>query len=235
MMLSSSVMARSLAMLALTAAVLPHFALAEITPSSSAVIIEAGKNEASIDIKNNGNKSVLLYSKIRKLPDDNLAHGTLFTEPQVILLAPGDTQSIRIIYRTNTPDSHEHIARVVFTGLPPQDEVSEGKIKILIGQDLPVVVNLRKNIEQKDMWQIVKYRLDEGKLCIQNPSAKVFRFVPTMNTDEKHITVTFNKSYVLPGEEMCSASSGQLLHGMHLNIVSVSDYNYQLKSNKVIL
>ncbi|WP_394516786.1 hypothetical protein [Pantoea sp. SGAir0175] len=97
------------------------------------------------------------------------------------------------------------------------------------------MVNLRKNIEQKDMWQIVKYRLDEGKLCIQNPSAKVFRFVPTMNSDEKHITVTFKKSYVLPGEEMCSASSGQLLHGMHLNIVSVSDYNYQLKSNKVIL
>lgn len=235
MMLPLNVMARNLAATALIVAVLYHSAQAEIVPSSSAILIEAGKNESTIDIKNNGNKSVLLYSKIRKLPDDNLAGGTLFTEPQAIVVAPGDTQSIRVIYRTNTPDSNEHIARVIFTGLPPQDEVSEGKVKILIGQDLPVVLNLRKNIEQKDMWQIVKYRIDQGSLCIRNPSAKVFRFVPTMNTDEKNIKVTLNKPYVLPGEEMCAAPSGPLAHGMHLNVESVSDYNYQLKRNKVIL
>lgn len=234
-MLTSNVMVRNLAATALMTAGLFQPAQAEIVPSSSAVLIEAGKNESTIDIKNNGDKSVLLYSKVRKLPDDNLAGGTLFTEPQAIVVAPGETQSIRVIYRTNTPDSKEHIARVIFTGLPPQDDVSEGKVKILIGQDLPVVVNLRKNIEQKDMWQVVNYRVDQGSLCIRNPSAKVFRFVPTMNTDEKNIRVTFSKPYVLPGEEMCAAPSGPLAHGMHLNVESVSDYNYQLRKNKVTL
>ncbi|MGE9552845.1 fimbria/pilus periplasmic chaperone [Erwinia amylovora] len=234
-MLPLNVMVRNLTATALMAAGLFHSAQAEIVPSSSAVLIEGGKNESTIDIKNKGNKSVLLYSKIRKLPDDNLAGGTLFTEPQAIIVSPGDTQSIRVIYRTNTPDSKEHIARVIFTGLPPQDDVSEGKVKILIGQDLPVVVNLRKNIEQKDMWQVVNYLIEQGNLCIRNPSAKVFRFVPTMNTDEKKISVNFSKPYVLPGEEMCAVSAGLLAHGMHLNVESVSDYNYQLQKNKVVL
>lgn len=234
-MLSLNVMARNLAATVIMSAGLLHSAQAEILPSTSAVLIEAGKNESTIDIKNNGDKSVLLYSKIRKLPDDNLAGGTLFTEPQAIVVAPGDTQSIRVIYRTNTPDNKEHIARVIFTGLPPQDEVSEGKVKILIGQDLPVVVNLKKNIEQKDMWEVVNYRIDRGNLCIRNPSAKVFRYVPTMNTDEKNIRVTFSKPYVLPGEEMCAESSGPLAHGMHLNVESISDYNYQLQKHKVTL
>lgn len=234
-MLSSNVMARSIAATALMAAGIFQPAQAEIIPSSSAVLIESGKNESTIDIKNNGDKSVLLYSKIRKLPDDDLAGGTLFTEPQAIIVGPGETQSIRVIYRTNKPDSKEHIARVIFTGLPPQDDVSEGKVKILIGQDLPVVVNLRKNIEQKDMWQVVKYRIDQGRLCISNPSAKIFRFVPTMNTDEKNIMLTFSKPYVLPGEEMCTLPSSPLAHGMHLNVESISDYNYQLRKNKAKL
>lgn len=110
---------------------------------------------------------------------------------QAIIVGPDETQSISVTYRTNKPDTKEHIARVIFTGLPPQDDVSEGKVKILIGQDLPAVVNLRKNIELKVMWQVVNYRIDQGRLCISNLSAKIFRFVPTMNTDEKNIRLTF--------------------------------------------
>lgn len=233
-MLSSNAMVHNF-MGFLIASCLFHSAHAEIAPSSSAILIESGKQESSIDIKNNGDKSVLLYSKIRKLPDDNLAGGTLYTDPQVILVAAGDTQSVRVIYRNNTTDNKEHIARVIFTGLPPQSDISEGKVKILIGQDLPVVVNLRKNIEQKDMWQIVQYRINQGELCIRNPSAKVFRFVPSMTIDEMKNELSFGKPYVLPGEELCAASSNPLAHGMHININSISDYNYQLKINKITL
>lgn len=212
-----------------------HYASAEILPSSSAVLIESDKQESTIDIKNNGDKSVLLYSKIQRLPDDNLAGGALYTEPQAVIMAPGETQSIRVIYRTNTPDVQEHIARVIFTGLPYQDDVNEGKIKIVIGQDLPVVINVRKDIKQKDMWRQIKYRIDQRNLCMLNPSAKVFRFSPSLNIDKENITVTFSKPYVLPGEELCAEASHPLSYGMNINITSISDYNYQLKTNKVAL
>lgn len=234
-MLFSTAMLRNVSMSAFIFTGLIHGASAEILPSSSAVLIESGKQESTIDIKNNGDKSVLLYSKIRRLPDDNLAGGTLYTEPQAIVIGPGDIQSIRVIYRTNTPDVKEHIARVVFTGLPPKDEVSDGKVKILIGQDLPVVVNVRKDIEQKDMWQRVQYQLVRGDLCISNPSAKVFRFSPLVNIDEGGSKITFKKPYVLPQETLCATPSHPLSKGMHLSITSVSDYNYELKTNKVTL
>lgn len=208
---------------------------AEILPSSSAVIIESGKKESSIDIKNNGTKSVLLYSKVRKLPDDDLSGGTIYAEPQAILLAPGETQSIRLMYNTNTSDDKEHIARVTFTGLPPQEDTNEDKVKILIGQDLPIVVNMKKNIEQKDMWQVVKYSIDRDGLCIQNPSSKVFRFVPSLHVNETGTEITFSKPYVLPGEKLCATSTHLLAHGMHINIDSISDYNYQMKSNLISL
>ncbi|MEW5289858.1 fimbria/pilus periplasmic chaperone [Erwinia papayae] len=230
-----SVVTRNIVIFIFIASGLINFASAEILPSSSAVLIKSGSQESTIDIKNNGNKSVLLYSKISRLPDDNLAGGTLYTEPQAIVMAPGDTQTIRVIYRTNTPDAVEHIARVIFTGLPPQDEVSEGKVKILVGQDLPVVINVRKDLKQKDVWEQIKYRTEANRLCMYNPTAKVFRFSPNLKTDEKNIQITFRKPYVLPGEELCAETTHSLAHGMHLNITSVSDYNYLLKTNKVIL
>lgn len=212
-----------------------HHAAAEIQPSVSAVLIPAGKEEATIDIKNSGRESVLLYSKIIQLPDDSLAGGTVFTEPQTVLMGPGESQSIRVIYQTNTPDKNEHIARVIFSGLPPGDEVSEGKIKILLGQDLPVVVNVRKDMEQKDICERVRYRIKDQSLCMLNPTAKVFRFSPTLVTDEGKIEITFKKPYVLPGEELCAVAAHPLSEGMHVNLTSVSDYNYRIKTNKVTL
>lgn len=210
-------------------------AAAEIQPSVSAVLIPAGKEEATIDIKNNGSKSVLLYSKIVQLPDDALAGGTIYTEPQTVLMGPGESQSVKVIYQTNTPDKKEHIARVIFSGLPSEEDINEGKIKILIGQDLPVVVNVRKDMEQMDIWQRIRYRITSNGLCMFNPTAKVFRFAPTLVTDESKIEITFKKPYVLPGKELCATPARPLSKGMHVNLTSVSDYNYRIKTNKIIL
>lgn len=88
-MLSSNVMARCITATALMATGIFQPAQAEIIPSSSSVLIESGKNQSTIHIKNNGDKSVLLYSKLRKLPDDDLAGGTLFTEPSGYHCGPG--------------------------------------------------------------------------------------------------------------------------------------------------
>lgn len=208
---------------------------AEILPSSSAVLIPAGKDESTIDIKNTGSNSVLLYSKIDRLPDDDLAGGTLFANPQAIVMVPGETQSIRIIYKTNTPDNKEHIARIIFTGLPPKEDADTGKVKIVIGQDLPVVIGVRKDLQQKDIWQRITFHTIDNKLCMLNPTAKVFRFAPEMYTDEMNITLTFSKAYLLPGEKLCTAAAQPLTKGMHLNLTSVSDYNYRLKAQKIIL
>lgn len=229
------VQARNALTVLLMSSVVLQQAMAEIQPSVSAVLIPAGKEEATIDIKNSGSESVLLYSKIVQLPDDKLAGGTIFTEPQTVLMGPGESQSVRVIYQTNTPDRQEHIARVIFSGLPSGGDVSEGKIKILLGQDLPVVVNVRKDMEQKDIWERIRYRIKDQSLCMMNPTAKVFRFSPTLITDEGRIEITFKKPYVLPGEDLCAVSARSLSAGMHVNLTSVSDYNYRIKTNKVTL
>ncbi|MFP1724277.1 fimbria/pilus periplasmic chaperone [Lonsdalea quercina] len=212
-----------------------HYVSAEIHPSSSAVLIPAGKEETTIDIKNSGDESVLLYSKINLLPDDDLAKGTIITDPQTVLMAPGETQSIRVIYQTNTPDNKEHIARVIFSGLPPTGDVSDGKVKILIGHDLPVVINVRKDMAQKDIWERIRYSITDSGLCLLNPTAKVFRFSPTIVADESKIEITFKKAYILPGEALCALPNRALSKGMHINLTSVSDYNYRIKTNKVVL
>lgn len=203
-------------------------------PSTSAILIEKGQNEATIDLKNSSDEAVLLYSKVAKLPDDDLDGGVLYTVPQTVIVAPGATQTVRVIYRNNKSINKEHIARVLFSGLPPQQQ-SAGKVKFVIGQDLPVVIGIDPNASEADTWKLINFTQNQGKLCMSNPSRKVFRFDPSMSTQLPAASPTFTKAYLLPGEQLCQALASPLPPGSKLTFSSVSSFSFRLQTHVITL
>jgi P pilus assembly chaperone PapD len=160
---------------------MPLLAEAQVQPSASEVLIEKGQKEATIDLKNDSNEAVLLYSKVTILPDDDLGGGVLYTVPQALVVAPGKTQTVRVIYRRNKAIDKEHIARVLFSGLPPKEQ-GAGKVKFVIGRDLPVVVGIDPNLSEVDTWKMITFKQTHRELCMINSSRKVFNFDPTMSS-----------------------------------------------------
>ncbi|WP_242200764.1 MULTISPECIES: fimbria/pilus periplasmic chaperone [unclassified Pseudomonas] len=215
-------------------AAMPLLAEAQVQPSASAVLIEKGQKEATIDLKNNSDEAVLLYSKVSKLPDDDLDGGVLYTVPQTVVVAPGKNQTVRVIYRGNKPLDREHIARVLFSGLPPQEQAA-GKVKFVIGQDLPVVIGVDPNVSEVDTWKLITFKQAQGKLCMSNPSRKVFRFDPNMSSAQTKTDITFNKAYVLPGETLCQALKSPLAANASLTFNSVSSFNFMLQTHVIQL
>ncbi|KTC38396.1 fimbrial chaperone protein [Pseudomonas sp. ABAC21] len=213
---------------------LPLLAEAQVQPSASAVLIQKGQKEATIDLKNNSDEAVLLYSKVSKLPDDDLDGGVLYTVPQTVVVAPGKNQTVRVIYRGNKPLDREHIARVLFSGLPPQEQAA-GKVKFVIGQDLPVIIGVDPNVSEVDTWKQISFKQTQGKLCMSNPSRKVFRFDPTMSSAPTKADITFNKAYVLPGETLCQALTSPLAANASLTFNSVSSFNFMLQTHVIQL
>lgn len=209
---------------------MPLLAEAQVQPSASAVLIEKGQKEATIDLKNDSNEAVLLYSKVTKLPDDDLGGGVLYTVPQAVVVAPGKTQTVRVIYRGNKAIDKEHIARVLFSGLPPQEQ-GAGKVKFVIGQDLPVVVGIDPNMSEVDTWKMITFKQAHGELCMINSSRKVFRFDPNMSSEQTKAGITFDKAYLLPGETLCQSLTSRLPVNSSLKFSSVSNFNFILQTH----
>ncbi|WP_309762034.1 fimbria/pilus periplasmic chaperone [Pseudomonas oryzihabitans] len=182
---------------------------------------------------NRGKEAVLLYSKVNKLPDDDLAGGVLYAVPQAVVVAPGATQTVRIIYRGNRALDSEHFARITFAGMPPLEQRRQGKIKFVIGQDLPVVIGVDLSRRELDIWQSITLTQGGGRLCMKNPTRKVFRFDPNTTLSAGQVGITFAKSYLLPGEELCQPLDKPLPADTRLSINSVSSFNYAMGKHEI--
>lgn len=210
--------------LLLTALWLPNVALAGIQPSVSAVAIPYGSKDGTIDIKNTGSESFLLYSKIIKLADDDLDGGTLYASPSTIVVGAGETQTVRMIFNTNKPLDREHLARVEFTALSPRG-AQKARIQFALGQNLPVIIGVIPSVEEYDLWQLIKFSIKDKTICINNPSKKVFRFNNIMQPVAGGQAVSFSQTYLLPEHEICTQTPSGLSAGQKLKITTASTYD----------
>ncbi|MFU9135856.1 fimbria/pilus periplasmic chaperone [Erwinia tasmaniensis] len=214
---------------------LTTYAHAGIMPSSTVVMIPDGEKEGAIDIKNTGNDSILLYSKIVKLSDDDLGGGTLYTSPPTIVVGPGDTQTVRLIFKSNRALDREHLARVVFSGLPPRKNDKSPRVQFAIAQDLPVVVGVLPSIMEKDLWTMIDYRFKGNQVCLHNPTRKVFRFNNTMKLSNPVENIVFQNTYLLPDSEICTKARGKLSPSTSLHFTTVSSFNLKISDHEITL
>lgn len=206
-----------------------------VQPDTSVLVIEEADKEGSIGVKNTQDQPVLLYTKIQRLDDDDL-DGALVPVPAAVQVQPGETQVVRVLFRNNKSLSKEHLARVQFMGIPPSHEKA-GRVSLMIGQDLPVVIRPKGYRPVENKWEYLKWRIQGDQLCVSNDTKMAIRFVNDVTLQPNNVPVTMPKAYALPSSETCTAlPAGYAAQaGATVTFSAVSDYSYVVNDRKATL
>jgi P pilus assembly chaperone PapD len=206
-----------------------------VLPTTSVLIINEADKEGSIGVKNTDKEPILLYTKIGRLDDEDL-DAALVPTPAAVLVQPGETQIVRVLYRSNKPLDKEHLARVMFMGIPPKSD-APGHISLMLGQDLPVVIRPKGYKPVDNKWEYMKWRFKGDQLCVSNDTKYAVRFVNTVKLVPGNTDVTMPKPYALPGSDTCAKlpSGYAPSAGAQVEFSAVSDYNYILDGRRALI
>jgi len=202
---------------------------AAVLPTTSVLIIEENDREGTIGIKNNNKEPVLLYSKIQRLDDEDL-DAALIPSPQAVVVQPGETQTVRLLYRSKKKLDKEHLARILFIGIPPEQKKRVNGVGFNVGQDLPVVIRPAGYIPVENKWQFLKWRVAGNKLCVSNDTKYAIRFVNNVMITPQKTPLTMPKAYALPGSDNCAMlpANTRVAAGSQVIFSAVTDYGYIL-------
>lgn len=211
----------------------PTSPVSAVLPTTSVLVIDEADREGSIGIKNTQSEPVLLYSKVQRLEDDDL-DAALIPSPRVVLVQPGETQVVRLLFRSNKKLDKEHLARITFTGIPPKKD-APGRISFIIGQDLPVVIRPKGYTPVDNKWEYLKWQIKGQQLCVANDTKMAIRFVNNVLLLPKKTAIAMPKPYALPGSEHCAALPAGYQAGADTKVEfsAVSDYNYMLDGRQL--
>lgn len=201
---------------------------ASILPTTSVLIIEEANREGSIGIKNTQSTPLLLYTKVLRLDDDDL-DAALIPSPAAVLVQPGETQIVRLLFRSNKKLDKEHLARVIFMGISPENKSQKSAhIDFMVGQDLPVVIRPRGYVPVENKWEFLQWRIKDRQLCVANTTKLAIRFVNNVTLLPGLTPITMPKAYALPGSENCAALpvNYSAHSGIKVQFAAVSDYSY---------
>ncbi|WP_322014296.1 fimbria/pilus chaperone family protein [Paraburkholderia sp. J12] len=209
-----------------------HAMASAVLPSTSVLVINEADKEGSIGVKNTDKVPVLLYTKIARLDDEDL-DAALIPTPAAVLVQPGETQVVRVLYRSNQSLDKEHLARVMFMGIPPKTD-QPGRISLMLGQDLPVVIRPKGYKPVDNKWEYLKWRISGDQLCVSNETKYAVRFVNAVKLVPGDKNVSMPKPYSLPGSDNCAPlPSGYMPQaGAQVEFSAVSDYNYILDGRR---
>ena len=109
------------------------------------IVLTPGQNAAVIAITNEGSAPV--NTQVRVLGWDQAQDKDQLTDtdklvasPPAATLAPGQTQSIRVVRTTKTPASSEEASRVLVDEIPARDSAPQVGVQVKVRYSLPVFV-----------------------------------------------------------------------------------------------
>ncbi|MEW5561945.1 fimbria/pilus chaperone family protein [Enterobacter asburiae] len=204
-----------------------------VLPTTSVLIIEENDREGTIGIKNTNKEPVLLYSKIQRLDDEDL-DAALIPTPQAVVVQPGETQTVRLLYRSNKKLDKEHLARILFMGIPPEKKQQGAHVGFMVGQDLPVVIRPAGYVPVENKWEFLKWSVIGNQLCVSNDTKYAIRFVNNVALLPGKTSVTMPKAYALPGSKNCAElpADTRVVAGSKVDFSAVTDYGYILDNRQ---
>ncbi|MDO6408253.1 fimbria/pilus chaperone family protein [Pantoea phytobeneficialis] len=198
-----------------------------VLPTTSVLIIEEADREGTIGIKNTNKEPVLLYSRVQRLEDEDL-DAVLIPSPQAVVVQPGETQTVRLLYRSKNKLDKEHLARIQFMGIPPEKQQSGASVGFMVGQDLPVVIRPKGYKPVENKWQFLKWSIQNTQLCVANETKTVIRFVNDVTLLPGKEAIKMPKAYALPGSKNCAELPANYKYNLasKVRFSAVTDYNY---------
>ncbi|MEI7409911.1 fimbria/pilus chaperone family protein [Pectobacterium aroidearum] len=187
-------------------------------PESSVVIVEGSDGEGAINLKNTDAFPVLLLTTLQDIEHDQ--EKLLIITPPAARVEPGKTQRVRFMLTTKTPLKTEHLKRVIFEGVPPQEK-DGNVVRMTVRQNLPVIIRPAGLARDEAPWKRLVWSLKEGKLSVHNPSPYVVRLGVGVTTLPNRSNWMLPHAYILPGQQLTLTSEVKQTSGV-ANRVQIS-------------
>ncbi|MFH2359849.1 fimbria/pilus chaperone family protein [Klebsiella sp. KE9767] len=170
-----------------------------VLPESSVVIIEEGDGEGAINLQNTDNFPVLLLTEVQNIEEDT--EKLLVVTPPVARVEPGKVQRVRFILTTKIPLKTERLKRVIFEGVPPQEN-GKNEVRMTVRQNLPVIIRPAGLTRDEAPWKHLVWSQKSGVISVSNPSPYVVRLGQGITTLPDNTTWMLPHTYVLPGQRL---------------------------------
>jgi len=192
-----------------------------MVPETSLLLINEQDKGANLNVKNTDNQPSLLYANIVDLPDDKGVR-VIVTQP-VTRVDAGQTQKLRFIMQSDTPLTVEHFKRLTLEGIPPKTK-GKNQVTINIRQDLPVLIHPASLPVVLDAWTRLKWSTSGNTLTVKNDSAYVVRMADKLQTLPSKTSLTFGKTYILPGQTLTMTAPHSLSGDHQVEMYPASRY-----------
>lgn len=170
-----------------------------ILPETSVVIVEEEDGEGAINLKNTDAFPVLLLTNLQDVESET---GRLLTvTPPAARVEPGKTQRVRFILTSKVPLKTEHLMRVAFDGVPPQEK-GKNVVRMTVRQNLPVIIRPDGLIRDKAPWERLVWTPKAGKLSVSNPSPYVVRLGQSVTILPQGSNWSLPHAWILPGQRL---------------------------------
>jgi P pilus assembly chaperone PapD len=169
-----------------------------MVPQLPVAIIDQAEGESSMNVLNTDNTPLLLVTGLLNIEDDNITSLVTVTPPAARVEA-GKKQLVRFIMTEKTPLKTEHLGRVTFEGVPPQNK-GENQVRMSIRQNLPVLIRPAGLAKDEAPWKRLTWKQVGNQLTAVNDSPYVVRFSPQVTTLPDNSTWTMPRTYILPGK-----------------------------------
>lgn len=172
-----------------------------VVPDTPLLVISEDTGTAQMGVKNTQDEPLLLLTTIVDIPEDKGA--TVFALPAVTRIEGNKRQVIRFVLdKSDAPLKVQHLKRVTFEGIPTaRPEGESSSVKIIIRQDLPVVISPAGLKQDPEPWKNLNLKWADGKLTLSNPSAYVIRLSQIVSvTPDAPALKILPRPFVLPGE-----------------------------------
>lgn len=171
---------------------------AGMVPETSVVLVNAGDGEGSINLTNTDDQTVLLYTSIENLPEDQ--EELLLVTAPIIRVEAGQQQLVRFVFQSEKPLTTQRFKRAIFEGIPQKNSNGNAKITMTVRQNLPVIISPADLAPKNDPWALLKWEAQGQTLIVRNDSRYVVRLDQQLNLLPSGIKLTLPRPYILPGK-----------------------------------
>ncbi|WP_238340351.1 fimbria/pilus chaperone family protein [Pseudomonas sp. SWRI92] len=199
---------------------------AGMVPETPVVIVDEGKGEATLTVRNTDAQPALLHSSVIHLPEDE--EHLLVVSPPVARVEPGQSQQVRFILHSAAPLKTERLKRVVFEGIQSRPAASGAQITMGVRQNIPVILRPAGLAVDRAPWRRLVWSAKGGMVRVNNPSPYVVRLAGSVSLVPGGAMLDLGRTYILPGETLTLSTTSSL--GTHVRLVPATTYGFATDS-----
>ncbi|WP_158783160.1 fimbria/pilus chaperone family protein [Pantoea sp. BAV 3049] len=172
---------------------------AGMRPEVPALFLDDGGREATINVQNTDSSLALLHSSLQTIPEDR--ENLLIITPQLARVNAGQKQQVRVMLKQGVMLDKQRMQRINFISVP-QDNGKQNRTRILIGQNIPVIISPASLPQNLEPWKLLKWQRNGQTIQVENPSKYIVRMTDKIDLLPSKNSISLKKTYLLPGEKV---------------------------------